>query len=104
MDGVNDADESSLTCIQDPKCRTEGPDSDGDGLYDQDEIPACVELPDCDGDGLGDSEEILACMLKKDCDDDGLNDPDEPNNQCIQDPWCGPRGPLAASVEVSGDA
>jgi len=97
MDGVNDVDERTSACIQDPSCRLEALDSDGDGIYDKDELTQCVLNPDCDGDGIGDKVELLACLITPDCDMDGVGDALEQAG-CIQDPLCG-----QARIDTDGD-
>jgi outer membrane protein OmpA-like peptidoglycan-associated protein len=62
--------------------RTNGPDSDGDGLSDADELRYHTDPynPDTDGDGLRDSYEIYTFHTdptKWDTDGDGLSDGDE---------------------------
>jgi hypothetical protein len=60
----------------------EGPDSDGDGLYDFEEakLGTNPNNPDTDGDGLNDRDEVRNYKtdpLKADTDGDGLSDGDE---------------------------
>jgi hypothetical protein len=97
MDGVNDVDERTTECIQDPSCRLEELDRDGDGILDKDELEQCVLNPDCDGDGIGDKGELLACLITPDCDMDGVGDALEQAG-CIQDPLCG-----QARLDTDGD-
>jgi len=60
-------------------------DSDGDGLYDMEEVAVYhtdYMNPDTDGDGLKDGHEVKSYQTdpnKKDTDSDGLNDGDEVN-------------------------
>jgi predicted transcriptional regulator len=97
MDGVNDVDERTKGCIQDPTCRLVDLDRDGDGILDKDELTQCVLNPDCDGDGIGDKGELPACLITPDCDGDGVGDALEQAG-CVQDPLCG-----QARIDTDGD-
>jgi hypothetical protein len=77
------------TTLAAPMAGAQAVDSDGDGLYDEDEITVYLTDPnafDSDGDGLGDGEEVYygtdpltanAAPAQVDSDGDGLYDLDE---------------------------
>jgi len=83
--GGSDADGDGLTKSEELELGTDpnNPDTDGDGLWDGDEVRKYFTNPlnpDTDGDGLTDGDEVLKYMtdpLNPDTDGDGLNDGDE---------------------------
>ena len=83
--GGSDHDGDGLTYREEMELGTDpnNPDTDGDGLWDGDEVRKYYTdplNPDTDGDGLSDGDEVLKYRTdpnKADTDGDGLNDGDE---------------------------
>lgn len=83
--GGSDHDGDGLTLREEQELGTDpnNPDTDGDGLWDGDEVRKYYTNPlnpDTDGDGLSDGDEVLKYKTdpnKADTDGDGLNDGDE---------------------------